>query len=263
MRTLNASLTLLLCAAPLSAQVPYDFEGALAALRSQAAETESAAKRRPAPRLELKAVSAALTAMDDGNEVGALVLSALRERGVDIRIVPGMHGSSLQEDRERGKTYITLGDSLPPYPRILASYVAREASSLMFSDMPDCAEREYMRRSVMARVWLELGGEPAALPVIEPLIGYQDQALAADLRLWLGRDAQMALQNIGEATGAKTLPELMSEDSAQMSERFFTPEALAEKRARLKSLEEANARFTDFLMAESLWRRSNAGRIGR
>ena len=73
----------------------------------------------------------------------------------------------------------------------------------------------------------------------------------------------MALQNIGEATGAKTLPELMSEDSAQMSERFFTPEALAEKRARLKSLEEANARFTDFLMAESLWRRSNAGRIGR
>ncbi|MEK7745831.1 MAG: hypothetical protein AAB576_04135 [Elusimicrobiota bacterium] len=181
MRTLNASLTLLLCAAPLSAQVPYDFEGSLIALQAQAAQ--SAAKRRSAPGLELKAVSAALTAMDDGNEVGALVLSALRERGVDIRIVPGTRGSSLQEDRERGKSTITLGDSLPPYPRVLASHVAREASILMFAGMPECAEREYMRRSVMARVWLELGGEPSTLPVIEPLTGYQDPALAADFRL--------------------------------------------------------------------------------
>jgi hypothetical protein len=99
-----------------------------------------------------------------------------------------------------------------------------------------------MRRSITARVWLELGGEPAGLPVVEATTGDKDEALSKQMKLWLDDSAQTALYKIGEATKTRSVMEQLDSEKDP---------------ARRQALEAANTRFTAFLLAENDWRRSN------
>jgi len=213
--------TLLLLAAFVFSQdrsAEIDFQNQLDSLRRvahlQAKSTEAA---------RASALAMTLTAMNDGVEVGGEVLRVIDARGLEP------------------KALVTA--AAPNYPRVLGPQLARRAAAEEFSSMPDCAEKEYMIQSWETRVWLELGGDAGTLPVIEPLIGYAEPAVAARHALWLTKGRELALDKIGRATGKKTIPEL---------------EAEADSERRRAELAEANKRFTDFLLAESYWLRVNS-----
>jgi len=144
---------------------------------------------------------------------------------------------------------------------VLAPYIAREAAPLLLAGMPDSAERRYMARSLEVRSWLELGGDPRALPVIEPLNGHKDEALAAEFKIWLDNGAEAALEAMGRATGTDNLMVLIERRERELETRFYTPEGRREKREDLGRLRAANARFTEFLLREIEWRRANAHRL--
>ena len=129
---------------------------------------------------------------------------------------------------ENGQKTILLSDSLPGVIVVYGALIAKEAAALMYADMPACAERSYMRRGIAGRVWLELGGMPATLPVVA--------ALSGEIYPWIDAEgAETALYKIGEAEKLSSLPDLVDavKDAAD--------------RAKLK---EANARFVAFLVEE-------------
>lgn len=163
-------------------------------------------------------------AMNDGNEAGGAIVSYAEDHGV----VP------------------KLSASLPDYPRVLAPLIARAVSVPMYADMPDCSEKEYMRLSLETRSWLELGGDKGSLPIIEPQNGYEDQAMADRFNIWLKSGSESALEKIGQATKTESVLDLQAKEKDQ---------------AKLKALEAANKRFTDFLMAEHEWRQANSFRL--
>jgi hypothetical protein len=227
----------ILAAAPLGAQQAQErpFEARV----NEAIEDA----KKPAGELKLslsrgKALATTLTAMGDGPKAGGMIISFLAENNIAVDFKEQAEPSS-RLTNSRGKTTISLSESLPPYPRVYAPRIARESAALMFSDMPDCAEREYMRLSLEVRSWLELGGEKASLPVIETLLGYKDELLSERFKLWLD-DAyglELVLERIGKASGRKPLAEL------QLSATSF---------------EVANQRFLDFMTSEQAWRKVNS-----
>lgn len=181
------------------------------------------------------ALDTAMTDMNDGPEIGGQVVSFVRDHKVEVRFEDQQPLS-----RTDGKA-IVLDVKMSAYPRAIGPRVAWEAAPMMLADMPECAEKEYMRRSIAARVWLELGGEPSKLPVIEPLSGDKDPELAREMKLWLDNGAELALDKIGAATKTRSLMDMM--DTADAASR--------------KKLADANKRFTDFLIAEQQWKQSN------
>jgi hypothetical protein len=101
--------------------------------------------------------------------------------------------------------------------------------------MPESAEKEYMTRSMMARVWLDLGGEVKNLPALDPS-GWADREFASAIKPWLENSSQLALQKIAEDSGKKPLDEL------------GLPAA---------DYDRANKEFVAFLAEETDWRRAH------
>ena len=179
------------------------------------------------------AVERTLTAMNDGVGAGETVVSFLRSNGISV--VLRTQPEAVKSVLENGARVIALSDALPAYPRVYAPLIASAAAALMYADMPASAERAYMRRATAGRVWLELGGEPARLPVIEPLTGAAPAAVYAEIGSWGTEGSQMALYRAGQAEGLASLMEMM--DSAK------SPDEKA-------VLEAANKRFVAFLLDE-------------
>lgn len=202
----------------------------------------SASAQQPAPHRFASAVQTALVAMRDGVEAGGAVADAIEASGARVVAEELDRPSTLRADRD-GTPVIVLDSRLPLAPRVLAPRLAREGAKLALKDMPASAEKAYMARSLEVRAWVELGGEPAKLPVIDPLTGVADAALAADFKAWLDVDAQTALERFGREAGAADLMEQM--DAARRDPA---------RQAELPALEAANKRFIDFLRAERDWK---------
>ena len=127
------------------------------------------------------AVQSALVAMRDGVEAGGEVADAIEASHARVVAEESASPSALRRDPD-GTPVIVLDSRLPLAPRVLAPRLAREGAKLLLKDMPESAEKAYMARSLEVRTWVELGGEPAKLPVIDPLTGAADPALAADFK---------------------------------------------------------------------------------
>lgn len=202
----------------------------------------AASAQQPAPHRFASAVQTTLIAMRDGVEAGGVVAEAIEASGAWVIAEELDTPSTLRVD-VHGNLAIVLDSRLPLVPRVLAPRLAREGAKLALKDMPECAEKAYMARSLEVRAWIELGGEPAKLPVIDGLTGVTDPALAADFKAWLDVDAQTALERFGRAAGAEDLMAQM--DAAQRDPA---------RQAELPALEAANKRFIDFLRAERDWK---------
>ncbi|MDE2292022.1 MAG: hypothetical protein KGL53_08060 [Elusimicrobia bacterium] len=202
------------------------------------------------------AVQTTLTAMNDGNTVGMKLAAVIRETGARVvfRKTGMMSALSLGAD---GKPVIALDPSLPLAPRVLAPRLAREAAKMLLTGMPDTAEKLYMARSLEVRAWLELGGDPSALPVIDPVTGTKDAKLAAEFKEWLGEDAQTALYRMGQASGLEDIPTKMQALRDRLATLYSTPENIAELHRQLEAYETANRDFTRFLLEEREWRQAN------
>lgn len=237
---MNKLLPVLLCAAvsvPAGAQQFEKSVGSAMAQISWSGLAVPAVVAQSARRKKMMvALDETLTAMNDGNEVGGQVASFVREHKVPFRFEDQQPVS-----RTDGKE-IVLDVKMSAYPRAMAPRIAWEAAPMMLADMPESQEKEYMRRSITARVWLELGGEPSKLPVVEPLSGDQDPELAKEMRLWLSSGAELALYKIGQATKTSSLLDQLDQVSDPA------------KRAKLEA---ANERFVAFIMAENQWRQAN------
>lgn len=214
-----------------------------------------AAAQAASPGRFAAAVQNALVAMGDGNEAGTVVTDAIRASGARVVAERLGHPSELRRGDD-GKPVIVLDSGLPLEPRVLAPRLAREGAKLALAGMPDCAEKRYMQRSLEVRSWLDLGGEPAKLPVIEPLTGYSDPALAAEFKVWLDEKPEMALYKLGQAAGVEDLPTMTGSLETSLATIYSTPENIAERRLRLRALEAANRRFVQFLLSEKDWRQT-------
>lgn len=211
-----------------------EFENQLRELQDQQAKArERAAKEREAREAKEaeRVVQSTLDAMADGNPAGEEAVAYLREAGIRVTIAAQQEPAKVVTLSD-GTRNLRLSSALPKYPRALAPHIAREAMELKLASMPDSAEREYMIRSSVARAWLELGGERKGLPVIEPIIGYRNAALAEYMAPWVDNRAEMALYRIAQLTGK---PELAA---------IETPQARSAEKA-----------FVEFLLAENDWRR--------
>jgi len=202
----------------------------------------------------INAISRTLLAMNDGPEIGGRVVAAIKDQGLLIDIRKQAATSELVS-ADASHPAIFISETVTLYPRALAPLIARETAKLMLADMPVCAEKHYMARSLEVRTWIELGGDKTRLPVIEPLDGYTDTALSADFKLWLDNKSEMALYRIGQATGTKDLMEQESEVQAQISKLKPGDPARAKLEKTCAELEAANKRFVAFLLAENDWRR--------
>jgi hypothetical protein len=225
-----AALALLL-AIPASAQnraAEIDFQNALEdAQRAAKSSTEKQA-----------AIERAIVAMNDGPEAGGAVVAYLRANGIEVK--SATQAEAVKTVVENGKTVIRISDAMPSYPRVIAPLIAKEVAAKMFSDMPACAERSYMRRGTVARVWLELGGDVTKLPVIETLSGDKVSALSDEIAPWADKNgAEMALYKIGESEKLQSIPDL--QDGAKDA-------------AAKAKLDAANARFVAFLIDERFTR---------
>ncbi|MDX6770734.1 MAG: hypothetical protein SF051_14460 [Elusimicrobiota bacterium] len=220
----NAALALLLAAAPAAAQdraAEIDFENALR-------EAQAAAAARP-----VAAVERTLVAMNDGVGMGEVVVAYIRENGVSVVVRPQAEAVKTTVGAEG--TVISLSADLPAYPRVYAPLIASEAARFMYASIPASAERAYMRRATAGRVWIELGGEPAGFPVIEPLVGARVPAIEAEIGAWAVEGVQMALYKAGQE---ENLPELY---------QLYSDAKTPEERAALSA---AEARFNAFLVDE-------------
>lgn len=179
---------------------------------------------------QIAAVERTLTAMNDGVGAGEAVVAYIREKGIRIAV------AQQPEAVKAAAGVITLSESLPAYPRVYGPLIASEVARMMLADMPACAERSYMRRATAGRVWLELGGTPSSLPVVEPLTGDRVAAIVEEIGSWASWDgAQMTLYKTAQAENLAELPELRGAASTD---------------AERAALDAANARFVAFLLDE-------------
>lgn len=184
---------------------------------------------------KVAAIERTLVAMNDGVEMGGEVVEWLREHGVEVKLGSEVQTEPVSVTERDGKVVIWLAESLPAYPRVYGPLVARAVAERKLAGYPASAERAYMVRGVAGRVWLELGGEPSRLPVIEGTANLAVPAVSEAMGAWATDGAQMALYKTGQAENLAELYELQSGAKTQ-----------AEKDA----LEAANKRFVAFLLAE-------------
>lgn len=215
-----------LCAAAFGHAWADDFaerlnQGFAAVKGEQAAFSAARAAAKTPARKSKAVIDRVLEAMNDGNEVASPIAEYVKAQGLDV----------------------ALDGSLPDAPRVLAPRIADQASAKMYAAMPDCAEKQYMRMSLAARTWLELGGERSSLPVVD---GYNDREMSARYQIWLDNGSEAGLEKIGEASKTPSIDEL---------------EGREKDPARLQALERANKAFVDFLMSENEWRQTNAFRL--
>jgi hypothetical protein len=234
-KTAFAALVLAL-AAPAGAQ-EYRQQQARAAedayqnLQHQAAQFRSSQAASVGPRV----LDVTLVAMNDGPEAGGRVMRLLDEKKIDVYLAT--QTETVKRGVVNGRAAILLSDALPPHPRVYAPLIAAEAAKLMYEDMPDCAERSYMRMATAARVYAELGGEFKTLPVVD---GDRVDAVKTAVGLW-SDGAEGALDALAQSDHLPTIPDLQ--------QKAADPKTVS-------ALEAANSRFTAFLMDESDARRT-------
>lgn len=197
-----------------------------------------------------KALRETVTAMNDGNSAGELVLRYLG--GMDVVFAKQSEPSKIAQSGPHGERTLYLSDALPMFPRVLGLAIAEAAAQSMFSDMSRCAERDYMEQSVAARVWLELGGEKDKLPVLEPLTGYVNAELASGIMGWMIRPAESALEAIGIADNVPSLMTLQDDNRKCLdSGNYHVMPMCQEEKAKLEA---DNERFVSLLKDEQGWR---------
>ncbi len=210
-----AALAALLLAAPVAAQnraAEIDFENSL-----RDSDLAGSAQSRAA-------VSRAIVAMNDGPEAAGKVVAYLRDNGIEVVVKTQAEASKLVV--EKTKKTIVLSDAVSSAPRVYAALIAKETAALMLAGMPACAERSYMRRAIVGRVWTEIGGEVSQL----------DPAVSDEISLWADKGgAEMALYKIGELEKLTALPDLTD---------------AAKDPAVKATLNAANAKFVAFLIDE-------------
>lgn len=205
---------------------------------------------------EATAVQAALVAMNDGNPMGMKVADAIRQSGAMVAFEP-MGGRSTIRIGKDGTPIIVLDSALAKTPRVLGPRIAREASKMLLTGMPESAEKLYMARSIEVRVWLELGGEPRDLPVIDATSGAKDAAMASEFKQWLDEKPEMLLYKLGQAAGVDDIPTQQEALRVRLQTTFSTPELISERRRQLGALETANRAFVQFLLEEKEWKEAN------
>ncbi|MFA6318059.1 MAG: hypothetical protein WC943_11620 [Elusimicrobiota bacterium] len=255
MKTLVAALAAVLCAAPLAAheELRLDLPAKLEIPRFQLTQS--------GPPPQISALETTLVAMNDGVGVGPEVVEFLKEKGVRIEFRKQAAPSAL-EAKPGAKPIIVLKADLPLYPRVLASYITKEASKLMLDGMVDSAEKEYMKLSMTVRAWLELGGSTRRLPEIETINHFKDADLASSFKIWLdGPGSEIALDRIGKKTGMETIPVMEDRVAAEIAGRKAGDPTRSMLEKLLAGLGEDNKRFLAFHMAEREWRMANDFRL--
>ncbi|MFI5347564.1 MAG: hypothetical protein ACHQ51_14410 [Elusimicrobiota bacterium] len=174
-----------------------------------------------------RALQSALTAMNDGPEAGGAVSRLLDEQGITVEFAAQPEAAVTVT--AGGKTTIRLSDTLPAHPRVYAPLIAAEAAKRMFSGMPACAERSYMRAATAARVFAELGGDFKSLPVVD---GDNADAVKASVWAWT-TDAQTALEAAGRKDGVPYLADVAAPgDAEKLFVSFLMNESDARRAAR-------------------------------
>ena len=203
-----------------------DFENHL-----QELETKNAAKAVERAK-SIAAIERTLVAMNDGPEAGGRVVSYLSDKSIEVKLGSDVQTEPVSVTVRSGKTTIWLAPSLPAYPRVFGPLIAKEAAALMYADMPASAERSYMVRGTAGRVWIELGGEPSKLPVIEGLKDLAVPAVSEAMGAWATDAAQMALYKIGQAENLPELYELKESPAVEAANKRFVIFLLDERDAR-------------------------------
>ena len=207
-----------------------------------------------------KDLSAVYVAMNDAPGVAKDVYDLITARKIAVSfayMTPPFAGGPAPRSfsfETGGSTEIMINEEVPAEPQAVAPLLAREVAPLLLADMPECAEKSYMRRSYEVRAWREMGGSPAGLPVIEAKTGWSDQPLADAFKLWLDNDAQTAVDKIGAAAGTKTIYDQTVELNEQVKTMPPASRAYAEAQGALKKLAAADVRFVKFVLAEKDWR---------
>src|SRR5581483_6740658 len=92
-----------------------------------------------------RAIETTLTAMADGVGWGEGIVDYLQKHHIEVEFA-----RQSQPARSTGGK-ILLSDALPPLPRVLAPYIARETAIWMLAGLPAGPERDYMRDAIVAR----------------------------------------------------------------------------------------------------------------
>jgi len=170
--------------------------------RGQAAK----AKVDPVQKAVLTAASARQK-MQEAAGTGMRLVDTLDQESVAVEIESTGGELCLLTKREvypgRDRTALICDPALGSVsPRYAALLIAERAAELRWNGvLPDCAERDFIVSSLMARTWLELGGGLAALPSFD---GRKDEARASRLKAW--RSAK--LHDYARAQAAKGRPTL-------------------------------------------------------
>lgn len=227
-------LLLSLLAADASAQCGIHWQEELAeAEEAQKAQAGAAAAAKNSQDAKLKAaIESTLTAMNDGPEQGEAVISYARSKKISVELRDILDLSASQG------SVVGLSRKIGAYPRAMGPRVAWEIAGMMLADMPASSEKEYMRRSITARVFIELGGEPAKLPVVETLSGDKDEVLSKEMKLWTDHAAPEALKKIAAATGTKSLQYLLQDEDP----------------SKPGPVDAAVKRYAAFMLQEMTWR---------
>jgi len=199
---------------------------------------DGARARAAATSERARTLQSTLTAMNDGPDAGGRVVAALAAANITVHLAAQSAPAALAT--QDGARVILVSDALPARPRVYAPLIAAAAAPLLYSDMPACAEREYMRAATAARAFFELGGDFAALPIVD---GAPAAAVKNAVWAWTS-DAQTAVEEAGRRSGLRTLPEL---------------EAAAKDPKDAAALSAADQEFVSFLLDERDVRRE-AGR---
>lgn len=219
----------LMLAAPAAAQdrsAEIDWENHLQDLEAKkAAQSVERAK-------SIAAIERTLVAMNDGPEAAGRVVAYMNEKDIEVKLGEDVQAEPVRVTVRDGKTTIRLSPSLPAYPRVYGPLIAKEVAALMYAGMPACAERAYMVRGTAGRVWVELGGEPSSLPVIEGLTGAKVPAVSEAMGAWATDAAQMALYKIGQAENLPELYELKESPAVEAANKRFVSFLLDERDLR-------------------------------
>lgn len=223
----HAILALIL-SVPAAAQdraAEIDFENQLQEMESAQAKAVERAKA-------IAAIERTIVAMNDGPEAGGRVVAYMNDKGIEVKLGSDVQTEAVSVTVREGKTTLWLNPSLPAYPRVYGPLIAKAIAAKMYADMPACAERSYMVRGTAGRVWLELGGEPSKLPVIEGLKGLAVPAVSEAMGAWATDAAQMALYKIGQAENLPELYELGESPANEAANKRFVIFLLDERDAR-------------------------------
>lgn len=263
--SLAALLAPILLTAPLAAQTKREFRIGLPGLGDfPAYEAAQPAFQDPSEAKRTAGLAATLAAMAcDGPEAaGVHIAEFIREKNIPIAFAKITGPSELENETDQDKPRrILLNETLAPNPQVLGPLIARETSKLMLELMLDSAEKQFMRRSLEVRVWIELGGDPHSLPVIDGPSGTRNDEQAAAYRVWLDNGQEMALEKIGGETGTEIIPVLEDNIAAEIAKRA-PGDKVREVLEKIKAaLEKDNKAFTRFLIAENSWKKMNSFRL--